>query len=69
MAYPPNPGAPTPTPTPRPVAPLPTGVSPADYMQTCLNDISTEDKSEMVPITDVQSEYARILAVMRAAEL
>lgn len=69
MPQPDTPGGPTPTPTPRPVAPLPNGVSPADYMERVAGLWAAENQDDSVDIKTVTNYISDCAAVLRAAEL
>lgn len=70
MARPPALPGPTPTPSPRPCAPAPNGVSPADYLETCIASYQDAgDLKEMVSAEEVVSFFTSVKDVMRDAEL
>lgn len=69
MPQPDTPGGPTPTPTPRPVAPLPNGVSPADYIERVAGIWAAQDPNATVSNKDVTACMELYASVLRAAEL
>lgn len=70
MARPPAPpGAPTPTPTPRPVEPE-DYVSPADYLETCINNLEASGSTNDVLTYGQAIQWAKtVLKGQRDAEL